>query len=300
MRSLSTFQYVEIISREGSIRKAAERLNITSTALNRRVLALEDELGFQIFERLPSGVRLNTAGELFVDFIRRQFSDFERMKSQIADLAGVRRGHIRISSTPEALKSFIPEQIAIYRQQHPQVTFEILRHHGEEAETALSRLEADIAITFEPVKSNDFRVMATALQKVHALMAADHPLADQSILRVRQLVGHALVLPSLKSGIRQMLEPVMLASPLPLDVVGVTDSMDFLHSFLKREQAISLQIPVGFAHETELRAVPIDPRDLKSGVLHIGQLKDRVLPVASAKFMEMLMLALEARYPDPE
>lgn len=300
MRSLSTFQYVEIISREGSIRKAAERLNITSTALNRRVLALEDELGFQIFERLPSGVRLNTAGELFVDFIRRQFSDFERMKSQIADLAGVRRGHIRISSTPEALKSFIPEQIALYRRQHPQVTFEILRHHGEEAETALSRLDADIAITFEPVKSSDFKVMATALQTVHGLMAADHPLAKQDQLRVRQLVGHPLVLPSIKSGIRQMLEPVMLASPLPLDVVGVTDSMDFLHSFLKHEQAISLQIPVGFAHETELKAVPIDPRDLKPGVLHIGQLKDRVLPVASAKFLETLMLALEARYPDPE
>ena len=87
MRVLSTLRYIEIISQEGSIRRAADRLAITSTALNRRVLALEEELGYPLFERLPSGVRLNTAGEIFVDFVRRQFSDFERVKSQISELA---------------------------------------------------------------------------------------------------------------------------------------------------------------------------------------------------------------------
>ena len=116
MRALITLKFVETVARTGSIRRAAEQLAITSTALNRRILALEEELGYPLFERLPSGVRLNTAGEVFVDFIRRQSSDFERVKSQLADLAGVRRGHINISATPEALKSFLPEQIAQYRK----------------------------------------------------------------------------------------------------------------------------------------------------------------------------------------
>ena len=99
MRALITLKFVETVARTGSIRRAAEQLAITSTALNRRILALEEELGYPLFERLPSGVRLNTAGEVFVDFIRRQSSDFERVKSQLADLAGVRRGHINICDT---------------------------------------------------------------------------------------------------------------------------------------------------------------------------------------------------------
>ena len=52
MRNLQIYRYVDTISRTGSIRKAADRLNITSSALNRRILSLEDELGFQIFERI--------------------------------------------------------------------------------------------------------------------------------------------------------------------------------------------------------------------------------------------------------
>ena len=54
-RQLAPLTFIEAIARAGSIRKAAETLSITSTALNRRVLALEDELGVQIFERLPRG-----------------------------------------------------------------------------------------------------------------------------------------------------------------------------------------------------------------------------------------------------
>ena len=45
MKHLSHLSYIDMVARAGSIRKAAEQLNITSTALNRRILALEDELG---------------------------------------------------------------------------------------------------------------------------------------------------------------------------------------------------------------------------------------------------------------
>ena len=61
MKHLLPLKYVETVARAGSIRRAADVLNITSTALNRRVLAMEDELGVAIFERLPKGVRLSAA-----------------------------------------------------------------------------------------------------------------------------------------------------------------------------------------------------------------------------------------------
>ena len=63
MRHLTHLNYIDVVAKEGSIRKAADKLAITSTALNRRILALEEEIGSPLFERLPSGVRLNTAGE---------------------------------------------------------------------------------------------------------------------------------------------------------------------------------------------------------------------------------------------
>ena len=43
MRHLTHLRYIDVVAREKSIRKASEKLNITSTALNRRILALEEE-----------------------------------------------------------------------------------------------------------------------------------------------------------------------------------------------------------------------------------------------------------------
>ena len=83
MKNLQVYRYVDAVDRYGSIRKAAEQLAITPSALNRRVLALEDELGVPIFERLGRGVRLSAAGELVVHVFRRQLAEIEQVKSKI-------------------------------------------------------------------------------------------------------------------------------------------------------------------------------------------------------------------------
>ena len=60
---------------------------------------------------------------------------------------------------------------------------------------------------------------------------------------------------------------------------------------------LSVQIPLsGIASDLVMR--PLDSRDVMAGVLHVGQLKDRVLPVASAKFLEQMVTALISRYPE--
>ena len=83
MKHLLPLIYIDTIAKSGSIRKAAEVLSITSTALNRRVLAMEEELGVPIFERLARGVRPTTAGEILIHHIRGQLTDMDRVKSQI-------------------------------------------------------------------------------------------------------------------------------------------------------------------------------------------------------------------------
>ena len=137
MRFMTSLRFIDVVAREGSIRKAADKLAITSTALNRRILQIEEEIGQPLFERLPGGVRLNTAGEIFLQHIRSQFADLARVQSQIADLSGIRRGHVQIASGADALRRFLPEAIATYRSAHPAVSFDLTRCYGEEAEANL-------------------------------------------------------------------------------------------------------------------------------------------------------------------
>ncbi|PWR02677.1 hypothetical protein DKT77_10900 [Meridianimarinicoccus roseus] len=298
MRHLTPLGYIDAIARAGSIRKAAEQLSITSTALNRRVLALEEELGAPVFERLPRGVRLSTAGELLIQHIRTQVSDVEKLKSQIADLAGERRGHVSVACSQALLPYVLPEQIARYRASHPAVTFGVHLRDRAAAEQALVDHSADIAVVFEPVRLSEVQVLASVPQTVCAVLPADHPLAARDTLRLRDLAGVPIGLPTTPYGVRHLIDLALQRSTVELSVVVQSDSFEFLRNYPAREALVTFQIPSGLPsgdRDTTADGIvsrPLDPRDVPAGLLYLCQLRGRTLPVAAAKFAAQLERSL--------
>ncbi len=311
MRYMTTLRFIDVVAREGSIRKAADKLAITSTALNRRILQIEEEIGQPLFERLPGGVRLNTAGEIFVQHIRSQFAELARVQSQISDLSGIRRGHVRIASGADALRQFLPESLAAYRADYPAVSFDLARCYGDEAEAKLFTLDVDVAMIFAPIKAAHVHVAATLRQQIQCVMPADHPLASKDDIRLRDCVGHRVVLPTAQSGVRQLLDVGCLRRNVELEVILESDSFEFMHNFLQFEPALFFQIPialgdvggrlpVGESGElgSNLISRPLHLGDIPAGTLHICHLKGRVLPVAAAKFTDRMISMLREEYGD--
>lgn len=300
MRHLTTLRYVDAIARIGSIRGAADSLSITSTALNRRILALEEELGVAIFERLPRGVRLSSAGEILIHHIRSQLSDMDRVKSQIADLSGVRRGHVSIACSQALIPYFLPEQIKAYRDQHPGVTFGVYVRDRDAAEQALVDHTADLALVFEPIRMSDFQTILTAPQHIHAIMGPDHPLADQEQVRLKKCLLYPVAMPTRIYGVRHLIETALVDSGMSVDPVIESDNFEFLRSYAVAENIISFQLPIGLPENNAgngLLTKLIDPRDVPAGLVYFGQLRGRTLPVAVAKFADQVSKTLSARFP---
>ena len=299
MRYMTTIRFIDAVARAGSIRRAADELAITSTALNRRILAVEEELGWPIFERMARGVRLNSAGEIYIHHIRNQLSDMERVRTQIADLAGERRGNVTIACSQALLPYFLPEHISRYRLAHPGVTFDVLVRDRAAAEAALADHSADLAIVFEPVRMAEFHTMLRVRQQLHAVVAADHPLADRNSLRLQECMEHPLIMPTSQYGVRHLLETALRIATLEAKPVIQSDSFEFLKSYIRQEHAVSFQIPIGLPHPSKdkmLKSVPISETDAPPGVLYMGQLQKRALPVAVAKFADQVAIALAERY----
>src|SRR6266849_3126954 len=141
MKHLRILRYVDEVARTVSIRKAADHLNVTASAVNRRIMDLEEELGAQLFERRPRGVRLTAAGEVFVHYLREQDGGVERMKSQIEELRGLRRGTVRIACSQALALDFLPREIANFRTRHPLVSFAVKVLDHEQAIGALAAYE---------------------------------------------------------------------------------------------------------------------------------------------------------------
>jgi len=297
-RQLLTLGFIEAIVRAGSIRKAAETLAITSTALNRRILAMEQELGVPIFDRLPRGVRLSTAGELLIEHLRRQASEYEKLRGQISDLTGERLGRVRIACSQALLPYFLPEHIARYRSDHPAVTFDVRLRDRAAAEQSLVDMAAEIALIFEPVRLRDVQVLIAARQQVHAVMSADHPLARQETVRLRDCAAFPVGLPVSAYGVRHLIDLALLRSSTELNMVIESDSFEFLRRYPRHENLVSFQIPVGLPKTDEEGIVsrPVDRRDVPEGLLYLCQLRGRTLPVAAAKFAAQIEAVLESDY----
>lgn len=75
--SITHLQSFIAVAEEGHVGRAARRLHLTQPPLSRHILALEDELGTPLFERIPRGMRLLPTGEALLQHARRILAEVD-------------------------------------------------------------------------------------------------------------------------------------------------------------------------------------------------------------------------------
>jgi DNA-binding transcriptional LysR family regulator len=297
MHHLRFLTYIDEIARAGSIRQAAERLHVAPSAVNRRLQDVEDELGTPLFERLPRGMRLTAAGELFIAYVRGRAAELEQVLSSIEELQGLRRGTVRLVVSQAVASAFLPRVIGTFRRLHPLVGFEVKVGDHVQALAALRAFDSDLALVFNLADEPDLSVLARLEQKLLAVMHRSHPLAQAGgELRLRDCAAWPLALPNRDTGGRQMLEQFLARSSLKLRPQIESNSFEFLRNCLCQEQAISFQIAIGAVTDGgELVAREIADRGFPRGSLVLARLAVRQLPVIAHAFAEHVSQALAAQ-----
>jgi len=294
MNHLRFLRYVDEVARAGSIRQAADRLHVAPSAVNRRILDLEDELGTPIFERLPRGMRLTAAGELFVRYVRERAAELEQVRSHIEELQGLRRGRVRVVASQALAPAFLPKAVASFRDAHQLAVHEVRIGDHLQAVEELRAFETDLALVFNLGPEADVEVLAEFAQPLVAVMHKDHPLAARASVRVRDCANYPLVLPHRDLGGRQLLEKFLAGTSLKLRPAIESNSFEFLRGCLYHGHAVSFQIAIGMVEDGgALVARPLEDRNFPQGRLALAALRGRQLPVIAHAFAEHLKAALQ-------
>ncbi|AMM24515.1 LysR family transcriptional regulator [Variovorax sp. PAMC 28711] len=290
MNHLRLLRYVDEVARVGSIRQAAERLHVAPSAVNRRIQDIEDELGTPIFERLPRGMRLTAAGELFVRYIRGRAADLDRVRSEIEELQGLRRGSVRLVASQALAPRFLPGVIQAFRETHPLVGFEVRIGDHVQAASALRSFETDLALVFNLAPEADIERTSVVEQQLMAIMHARHPLARSgAALRMRDCADYPVVLPNRDTGGRQLLERFLARSSTRMHAMVESNSFEFLRGCLDDKQSISFQMAIGApADGGDIVAREIEDRGFPKGEMVLASLRGRQLPVIAYAFAEFL------------
>ena len=287
MKHLRLFTYIDTVVKEGSVRRAAEKLHITASALDRRVQDLEEELGTGIFERHPRGMRLSAAGEVFLGYVRRHLSDMQRLRSEIDSLNGLRRGHVALAVSPALATDFIPRIIKTFREQYPGVSFSVTVAKHSDAVRALLAFEADLVVIVAPPKHPDVIDLAISEQPLMAAMDSAHPLARQSTIRLSDCIQYPLILPAPGLTSREMLESVLHSHRAETQIAAETNSYEVMRGLLYSTQNVGFVISTGTPKDRINENIiyrPISAIDIRPVPLVCAQLKNRGISVSAARF----------------
>jgi DNA-binding transcriptional LysR family regulator len=291
LRPPRLLMYVDAVARHGSIRKAADALNVASSALNQQILNLETTLGSPLFERLPRGVRVTAAGEIFLAYARQAISELKAVESQIEQLRGLVRGQVNVAAVESVAGELLPSAITQYQTAHPNVRFNVRIGAPNDLVLALVADQVDVILTHYPPPKKHVTIVTAAKQTLCALVVADHPLTSRKEIRLRDCLAYPLALADSTLAGRALIDQVLAHASFDLEPRLVSNSVETMKAFAHMNRGVCFQfrkpghvlIPPG-----DMIALPLIDPPLLQATLILATRRGRVLPIAAAAFVEQL------------
>ncbi|WP_083982499.1 LysR family transcriptional regulator [Devosia soli] len=240
--------YFNAVATHLSIREAARRLNVASSAVTRQVAQLEDALGITLFLRDKRRMRLSPAGEILFRHSRRLAAPMEAAVSEIELLRGVRAGVVRIGTVESVGLSFLPRLISDFGQRYPRLTIDISIVSSSEVIERLAEERIDIGFGFLAKPHRQVDIAFRRDVHIGAVMVPDHPLAGAPKLTMEQCLDHALAVAKPEISIREVIEPFLRRSGM-LPPMVEANSIRMLVELALGGHYVSIMTPIGAQNE---------------------------------------------------
>jgi DNA-binding transcriptional LysR family regulator len=199
------------VAAQGSFSAAAEALNFTQSAVSQHVAALERETGTQLVERGRRGVRLTDAGRVVVGHADAILARIDSAEEELAALAGLRGGRLRLISFQTGGATLAPRAVASFHERYPDVELSMLEAEPDEACARLRAAEADLALVYDHPSvpgqiGDDIDLTHLVDDPYDAVLPAGHPLARRRRLTLADLSEDPWIASTASGGCRLIME----------------------------------------------------------------------------------------------
>jgi len=285
MPAFSRFlRYFMVVGRTGSIRKAADELNVSASAIDRQILNAEAELGMPLFERLPSGLRLTAAGEIFMAAGGKWQKSLGDVRAQVDDLRGLKRGHVDIAIIHALTKGYIPAALHRVHERYPGITVGVRVLDNDAVRSAVASGEVDFGVCFEPQSIRDLTVRAFAEVHLGFVTPAGHPFALRGPTRFSSCVGHTMILPAPPLAVEQQVRVLQTAAQVPLHRSVSSDNIQVIISMVLQGLGVGVLTSLDVMTEVQaglLAFTPISDPILKPMTVALTTASSRTLSYAA-------------------
>ncbi len=293
----STLTYFIAVAEEGSFRAAARKIRIASSAVNRHILLLEEELGFTLFERQGRTLKLSAAGQILFDHCQGTVRSFEDALEDLDALRDVRSGLVRISASESFAAEIVPKICVEFSQAFPGIRLQVAVAESGAVISSIADDMCDVGFAFGKVNIANLRAVSCHDLPIGAVVGPDHPLASHDSVTLAECRDYPIVTPdeNLSFG-RRLNELSNLESRHK--IAGIVGSSPRLMAGIARlNKHIAFQTRIGITDEIDRGAlvfVPISDASLKPDTCMILASRRSEGRFASERFCDFSRDAISA------
>ena len=184
-----------VVLEEGSLRRAADRLRISQSAITRQMQSLELDLGGRVLERTSAGVRPTNGGHALAERAKTLLVDYDSTMAEVRRLLRGESERLRIGYIASAVQEYLGPALAVLRRAYPRLKVKMLDQTAGEMIIALRQGEIDLALTLLGIDllSRDFYARKLATVRSLVALPISHRFATEGQVSLSQLNGETFV-----------------------------------------------------------------------------------------------------------
>ncbi|MCG8708020.1 LysR family transcriptional regulator [Brenneria sp. 4F2] len=289
-------RYFCATAQHGTMRRAGDELHVSPSSVDRQILSIEEKLGVRLFERLPQGLRLTSAGELVLYRINRWQQEMSQLKIDIEDLKGMHRGHVTIAIV-EGTIEWATSILAGFHQKYPGISYEIQVHGADQVVRLVLENIVDIGLSVNPAIMSGLKVLTSIEFRLGIIASSSHPISQRTSARLSDCIDYPVVIPDASLTLRGVIDRLMTTSVTEFNVVATSNSLQMVKQLVCQNVGIGLATYIDVADEIKngkICFIPLENQNVHPSFLSLCLAENRQLSRVTTQLVNEFDHAMNA------
>lgn len=186
-------QALRAVIESGSVTEAAGQMKLTQSGVSRLIAALEDEVGFAIFERRKGRLQITARGEVFFREVEPLLAGIDQLAPIAEEIRADRFARLRLVALSSQMHGLVPLALARFSRQHPTAAVTLTMRSRRELIHWTAGQQFDLGLAAMPVEQPALDVQPFISFPVVAALPPGHRLSGRRRVHVTDLADEPLI-----------------------------------------------------------------------------------------------------------
>lgn len=293
---LASLQVFQMVAREQSFSRAAEKLYRTQPAVSISIRKLEEWVGQPLFVR-GSGARVMTdAGVLLLEYADRMLNLREEIRKAVHELGQLERGQVQVGANESSIHALLPA-LDMYRELHPGVTILVHRVLSRDVPKEILNYQLDLGVISYVPEERELAAIEFFRDSLVLIVWPGHRLCKRQSARkaprevdISELGGETFVAHIVESPYRQRVVQMFAKNHVPLNMHVELPTIESIKRFVAMKKGVAIiprmcaehELDRGDLCELRLKQMHIERR------LYLVYRQDRALSAAARELVAII------------